>query len=109
MVDALNNLNKLAAMNPIKVQAPAAGSSDQVAGTTGGAESFKDLLMKNLNEVNKLQQDADTTLENYVTGKTENVGEVISASQKAGLAFSMLVQIRNKLQDAYDEVKNLRV
>ena len=37
------------------------------------------------------------------------MGEVISASQKASLAFSMLVQIRNKLQDAYDEVKNLRI
>ena len=59
--------------------------------------------------MNKLQQDADTSLNNYVTGKSENVGEVISASQKASLAFSMLVQIRNKLQDAYDELKNLRV
>jgi len=44
-----------------------------------------------------------------VTGKTQNMGEVISASQKASLAFSMLTQIRNKLQDAYDEVKNLRI
>ncbi len=71
--------------------------------------SFKDVLMKNLNEVNAMQQDADQTLENFVTGKTQNMGEVISASQKASMAFSMLTQIRNKLQDAYDEVKNLRI
>lgn len=114
MVDSLGNLNKLTALNTaapgIKPTTGMPGS-DQTNGTTatGGTASFKDVLLKNLGEVNQLQQDADSTLENYVTGKSNNVGEVISASQKASLAFSMLVQIRNKLQDAYDEVKNLRV
>ena len=77
------------------------------AGESGG--SFKDLLMKNLNEVNQMQEDADSKLQNFLTGKSQNMSEVISASQKASMAFSMLTQIRNKLQDAYDEVKNLRV
>ena len=85
-----------------------AGSLTQ-SGTDQCGVSFKDVLMKNLNEVNQLQQDADKSLEDFVTGKTNNMGEVISASQKASMAFSMLTQIRNKLQDAYDEVKNLRV
>jgi flagellar hook-basal body complex protein FliE len=74
-----------------------------------GQVSFKDVLLKNLNEVNQLQEDADQKLQDFVTGKTQNMGDVISASQKASLAFSMLTQIRNKLQDAYDEVKNLRI
>ena len=89
-----------------------AGSLSQGAGAAGdnqGNVSFKDVLMKNLNEVNQLQEDADKSLENFVTGKSQNMGEVISASQKASMAFSMLTQIRNKLQDAYDEVKNLRI
>ena len=87
-----------------------AGSLTQGVGAGNqGNVSFKDVLMKNLNEVNQLQEDADKSLENFVTGKSQNMGEVISASQKASLAFSMLTQIRNKLQDAYDEVKNLRV
>lgn len=107
MVDSLNNLSKLSGLNVGKLGPTGAPQTDPTDATNGA--SFKDILMSNLNEVNKLQQDADTTLENFVSGKTHNVGEVISASQKAGLAFSMLVQIRNKLQDAYDEVKNLRV
>ena len=86
------------------------GSLNQTGTASGdGQVSFKDVLMKNLNEVNQLQEDADKSLENFVTGKSQNMGEVISASQKASLAFSMLTQIRNKLQDAYDEVKNLRI
>jgi len=106
MVDSLNNLN--AFTNRIQPTTGGAAGVDP-AQPADGAGSFKDVLMKNLNEVNQLQQDADTTLDNFVTGKSANVGEVISASQKASMAFSMLVQIRNKLQDAYDEVKNLRV
>ena len=114
MVDSLGNLNKLTALNAATqgvkpTTGMSAGNSTDASTATGGTASFKDVLLQNLGEVNQLQQDADTTLENYVTGKSANVGEVISASQKASLAFSMLVQIRNKLQDAYDEVKNLRV
>jgi len=109
MVDGLNSLRNL--------QVGQGGAAGGVGGTpaVGGAEktaegqSFKDVLMKNLGEVNKLQQESDQALENYVTGKSNNMGEVISASQKASLAFSMLVQIRNKLQESYDELKNLRV
>jgi flagellar hook-basal body complex protein FliE len=105
MVDGLNN--NLRINTPQSQTTGAAGNAD--AQDAAGAPSFKDVLMKNLGEVNQLQQQADASLENYVTGKSQNVGEVISASQKASLAFSMLTQIRNKLQEAYDEVKNLRI
>jgi flagellar hook-basal body complex protein FliE len=105
MVDGMNNIASNLRITPVQ---PGAGGPTE-AGAAEGAPSFKDVLMNNLNEVNKLQQESDTALENYVTGKSSNVGEVITASQKASLAFSMLTQIRNKLQDAYDEVKNLRI
>ena len=48
-----------------------------------------------------------TSLDNF-TGKTDNVTEVLSAVQKADLAFKMLMQIRNKLIDAYDEFRQMR-
>ena len=105
-MDALNNT-----LRGLQVGQPATSNltQTQTDATSGEGGSFKDMLMKNLNDVNDMQQDADKTLDNYVTGKSQNMAEVISASQKATMAFSMLTQIRNKLQDAYDEVKNLRV
>ena len=105
-MDALNNT-----LRGLQVGQSTAGNLTQSPPCTAPAEggSFKDILLKNLNEVNQMQQDADKTLDNFVTGKSQNMAEVISASQKATMAFSMLTQIRNKLQDAYDEVKNLRV
>jgi flagellar hook-basal body complex protein FliE len=107
VVDALNQMTS---SQVGQVAGPAAGGADQAAGAgAAGGASFKDVLMQNLSEVNQLQQDADKSMENFVTGRTQNMGEVISATQKANMAFSMLTQIRNKLQDAYDEVKNLRI
>ncbi len=106
-MDALNQLNNLRVGG--QGQIGTTGICQPSGEDAGGQVSFKDVLMKNLNEVNQLQEDADKSLQDFVTGKSQNMGEVISASQKAGLAFSMLTQIRNKLQEAYDEVKNLRI
>ena len=75
--------------------------------TEGG--SFKDLLMKNLEEVDRLQKDADVAFQRLVTGQQQNVTEVLSAVQKADLAFKTLMQIRNKLIDAYDELRQMRI
>ncbi len=105
-MDALNQLRNLQT-GSVGGALPGIKSASPTEGAEGA--SFKDVLMKNLGEVNQLQQEADKKLEDFVTGKTNNMGEVVSASQKASMAFSMLVQIRNKLQESYDELKNLRV
>jgi len=77
---------------------------DQVAGP-----SFKDVLMQNIEQVNKLQQDAEMAIEDLVTGRRDDVDQVMMAKQKSDLAFQMLLQVRNKMVDAYDEIKQMRV
>jgi|WetSurMetagenome_2_1015567.scaffolds.fasta_scaffold324756_2 flagellar hook-basal body complex protein FliE len=95
---------------PGKIQStvPSGGSGVQ---STGGADGkdFKQMLMENLDQVNKLQQEAQTATEQLATGKTENVAEVFSAVRKADIAFSLLMQIRNQLVDAYTEIRNIRI
>ena len=78
-------------------------------GNKAGGGDFKSLLMKSINEVNRLQSEADEATTNLVTGKTDNVAEVFTAVKKAEMAFQTLMQIRNKLLDAYDEIKSMRV
>jgi flagellar hook-basal body complex protein FliE len=105
----VDGLNQISGLQVGQAAVPGAGA-DPVAGADGAAApSFKDVLMQNLSEVNQLQQDADKSMENFAAGRTQNMGDVIMATQKANMAFSMLTQIRNKLQDAYDEVKDLRI
>ncbi|MBX7072843.1 MAG: flagellar hook-basal body complex protein FliE [Pirellulales bacterium] len=74
-----------------------------------GQTSFKDLLVDSVNQVNAMQQDANAAVENLMTGGDVNPAEVLSAVQKADLAFRMTMQVRNKLMQAYEEVKSIRV
>jgi flagellar hook-basal body complex protein FliE len=74
---------------------------------TPGA-SFKDVLLQNLNEVNKAQQDATRAVEDLATGQRTDLEGVILATQKADNAFRMLQALRNKVVEAYEEVKQIR-
>ena len=80
-------------------------------GPTVNAEgkSFKDVLVDSLNEVNRLQMEASAGVEKAVTGETDNIAEVFSAVRKADVAFSLLMEMRNKLTDAYREIQQMRV
>ena len=71
--------------------------------------AFKDVLLSSIREVNDAQLEADRAVEALFTGEAVNPAEVLTAVQKADLAFRMMMQIRNKLVAAYDEVKNIRV
>lgn len=85
----------------------------QIVRPRGGGEAqgpaFKEVLLQNIEQVNKLQQDAAKAVEDLQTGKRDDLANVMIAKQKADMAFKMLLQVRNKMVDAYDEIKQLRV
>jgi flagellar hook-basal body complex protein FliE len=108
MTDPLGLINTAAANSP-GVQGLRPGASAGAGGDNAAAgPSFKDVLMKNLEEVNQAQQDAQHAVEDLHAGR-QDLDHVLLAQQKADLAFQLLVQVRNKMIDAYDEIKNVRV
>ncbi|MCG3137967.1 MAG: Flagellar hook-basal body complex protein FliE [Phycisphaerae bacterium] len=76
---------------------------------SAGGPSFQETLLNSLEEVNKLQQEAAHGVERLATGQTDNMAEVFTTVRKAEVAFSMLMEIRNKLIDAYREIQQIRV
>jgi len=74
-----------------------------------GEGGFANSLLDSLKQVNTLQKDADQAVEALFSGEGTNPAEVLTAVQKADLAFRTMMQIRNKLVAAYDELKNIRV
>jgi flagellar hook-basal body complex protein FliE len=76
---------------------------------TSDGKDFKDLLIASIEEVNRLQAEATRARIDLASGRTDNVAEVFTSVRKAGIAFDLLMQIRNKLQEAYDEIKQIRV
>lgn len=78
-------------------------------GPAPGAPSFKDVLIRNLEQVNAAEQDATRAVEDLLTGKRDDLEGVILATEKADNAFRMLQAMRNKVMDAYEEIKQVRV
>lgn len=91
-------------LNPIGLEAlPKTASSDKPDGT------FKNMLLESIHKVNSMQQDADRAVESLVTGEDINAAEVLTAVQKADLTFRMMMQVRNKTLQAFEEIRNIRI
>jgi flagellar hook-basal body complex protein FliE len=71
--------------------------------------SFTDVLLQGLEQVNAMQQDADQAVQALFTGGDVNAAEVLTAVQKADMSFQLMMQMRNKLVQAYQEIKELRI
>jgi flagellar hook-basal body complex protein FliE len=104
MANAINQINASQLLQPTQLDPAGSAGPNSAQG-----KEFKQLLMDSLQQVNQLQQEADAKVENLVTGKSDNVVEVFSAVRKADVAFSLLMEIRNKMMDAYQEIQQMRV
>ena len=102
----MNSINSISSLGSLSGLKP----GDKLAATGGAdAKSFTAHLLESINEVNSLQQSADHAVTQMMTGGDASPAEVLTAVQKADIAFRMMMQIRNKLVAAYDEVKSIRV
>src|SRR5262245_3446851 len=81
----------------------------QPAANAPGGQPFKNILLEALNQVNTMQSQANEAVQQLVTGGDVNPAEVLTTLQKADISFRMMLQIRNKLVQAYQEVNNIRI
>jgi len=97
--------NNIGGASPLQPAAPKSAPGASAAGGT----SFADTLKNSIDEVSRLQQDATQAVNDLATGKGDNVTGVMTAVEKADMAFKTLLAIRSKLLDAYSEIKNINV
>ena len=86
-----------------------AGKASRAEVPNTGADKFAKLLTGEVQNVNKMQTDANTMVHSMLTGGDVNEAEVLTAVQKADLSFRMLLQVRNKLMEAYREVQQIQI
>ena len=72
-------------------------------------ESFSSYLQKAVNEVNGLQKTAEKMNQGLATGQVQDFHQVMIASQKAGVALEMTMQVRNKAVEAYQEIMRIQI
>lgn len=75
-----------------------------------GSANFSSLLTQSISKVNEMQQSAGTMTRAFEMGDPNiSLPEVMIAKSKAGLAFEGMVQVRNKMIDAYQEIMRMQV
>jgi flagellar hook-basal body complex protein FliE len=73
------------------------------------APSFNDTLRGFIKDVNHMQNHADKSIEKMVAGEITDVHQVMVAVEEANTAFSLMMELRNKMLDAYQEVMRMQV
>lgn len=87
---------------------------DQASSRPGAAENngvdFSTLLQQSVDQVNDVQQQATKLASAFEAGETDaSLAEVMVSLQKANVSFQAMVQVRNKLVDAYRDVMNMPI
>lgn len=70
--------------------------------------TFLDLLQQSVERGAAMQTEADYAVMQAISGEDVTQVEVMSAVKKADLALRMMLQVRNKLLDAYNEIQQIR-
>jgi len=86
---------------------PFGGSS--VKRAAQGGPGFSDLLKNAVESVNTMQHEAGRLEDAVANGENVNIHQAVIAGEKAGLSFQLLMQVRNKMIDAYQEVMRMQV
>ena len=87
---AANNINQIKPQNVHK------GKNNK--------NDFEKMLSESIKETNNLQLQANRAIEELATGRSESIHETMIAIEKATISFQMMMQIRNKIIDAYKEM-----
>jgi flagellar hook-basal body complex protein FliE len=94
---------------PLPPMPPAASSANSGAAPTGETSLFGDLLAKSMGQVNGLEQTAQAAVERSIAGEDVTQIEAMTAMKKADLAMRLMIQVRNKIMDAYTEIKQMQM
>jgi flagellar hook-basal body complex protein FliE len=94
-------------MQPGPIESSGGGISG-VSGADGGG-SFSDVLRKSVDQVNVDQHEADTAIKELVAGRTKNIHETMLAIERADTSLKLMMQVRNKVLDAYREIMRMQV
>jgi flagellar hook-basal body complex protein FliE len=73
------------------------------------SKSFGDVLQESVDKVNLYQTQADTAIKELVAGRSKNIHETMLSIERADSSLKLMMQVRNKILDAYKEIMRMQV
>jgi len=74
-----------------------------------GAANFAQQLQQAIGEVNNLQTTREEMVDGMVSGEVTEVHDVMIAAKESQMAFELLLEVRNKLLESYQEIMRMQV
>ena len=71
----------------------------------GFAQMFEDFIKG----VDKKKKISAKETQDLILGRSDNIHEAVVKSQEAGVAFNLMIEVRNKLVDSYKELMRMQV
>jgi flagellar hook-basal body complex protein FliE len=84
------------------------GASSPLKTGEGGSSDFMQTLKDAMGQVGEMQADADGKVAQLATGTGQDVHSAMIAVEEANLSFQMMVQVRNKILQAYQQVSGMQ-
>lgn len=101
----------MSGMDVNQVLAQMRSMSAQAGKESGAVENksdFSKLLSQSIDSVNQVQHEAKAMVDGFETGQSDaSLAEVMISVQKANVSFQAMVQVRNKLVEAYNDVMKM--
>jgi len=90
---------------------PSTSKLNEKSSTIGAQDqnsaSFENLISTQIEKLNQGQLKSDSLVQDFVAGNTEDLHQVMIASEEVRLSLELAVQIRNKVVEAYKELSNM--
>lgn len=100
-------MNDLTISNSQTILPKPDGCKQQAVDTS--ATPFSDYVQQSLEDVNRQMVDADQAIDDLVTGKNQDIHNTMISMQKADISLELVMQIRNKIISAYDEIRKMPI
>ena len=97
-------------LSVLRATAAQASGRPAEAPTAAGGVDFAQVLQNSIDQVSQTQRQAESMAAKFAAGDSDaNLHEVMISLQKANLSFQEMVQVRNKLVTAYNDMMNMQV
>jgi len=93
----------------LPVSAPVMPALAQTSGASSGGAGLADVLSHAIQTVDGLGQQATASVDRFLSGEDGDLHTAVLATTRAELAFDMLLQTRNKVVSAYQEIMRMQV
>ncbi len=93
---------------PADITAPGTAGATAALDDGNGAGDFMSTLQQSMNAVEGAQGEAQTQVAQLLSGQGSDVHSAMIAVEKADLSFQLMMQVRNKIVQAYQQISSMQ-